>query len=605
MGRWIKRIVLGLAGLVVLVLGAAATFVLTFDAADYKQEIAGAFAAATGRQLHFGGRIESRILTLQPAITLHDASLLNPPGFSRPALASAKRVHLILRLRPLLQRRLAIIRLEVEGGDVLFEMNEKGERNWRQKAETPPAPTAVRPPANIPGGKIGASQPIAGLTVDRLLLKNVKIAYLHGPTRLESSAQLDAVTVAIPAVDKPITLAMDATYQGAKVHTEGTVGSLGDLLAPRAGANFPLALKIAFGRSRLDIDLKADLTAKIPTAEGRITAKQIDLDELNPPSGRGGAPGDGRLFSAQPLPLGILNAFDARGAISIEQLILRRQRFAGVAAKIVLKGGDLAATSLGFTLAGARVSGEVRINAASAIPAVSVRATGSGVRLREVTQVLFERATMSSNMTFTLDVNGRGRSMREIAAGLTGPVVVALGPGPINAGVLDFLSKDIFSIHRADQLSLVCALARFDFARGTGSSRRIVIDTTRATAYGSGWVSRASETLDITLAPTTKGKSLASVAAIVPVRVHGPIVKPNATPDVTRTPEEVAKSVLGVVELPAEIVSSLFGRASQATRTAGCGGAAPTSPTASSGQKEQPGLLERGGNVIKKLNPFQ
>jgi hypothetical protein len=33
MGRWIKRIVLGIAGLLVLALGAAATFVLTFDAA--------------------------------------------------------------------------------------------------------------------------------------------------------------------------------------------------------------------------------------------------------------------------------------------------------------------------------------------------------------------------------------------------------------------------------------------------------------------------------------------------------------------------------------------------------------------------------------------
>jgi uncharacterized protein involved in outer membrane biogenesis len=603
MGRWIKRIAIGLAGLVVLVLGAAATFVLTFDAADYKQEIAAAFESATGRQVHFGGKIESSIFTLQPAITLNDASLLNPPGFSRPALASAKRVHLILRLRPLLQRKLAIVRLELEGGDVLFEMNEKGERNWRQKPGTPPSLTAIPPPVNVPGVKIGTGQQIAGLTVDRLLLKDVKIAYLHGPTKLESSVQLDEVTVAIPAVDKPIAVTMDTTYQGAKVHAAGTVGSLGELLAPRAGSNFPLALKVAFGRSQLEIDLKADLTAGLPTAAGRVTAKQIDLDELNPPAGRGAAPGDGRLFSAKPLPLGILNAFDASGEISVETLILRRQTFSGVAAKIALKSGDLAATSFGLTLAGARISGELRVNAASAVPSVSVRASATGVRLREVTQVLFEKATMSSNMTFTVNVSGRGRSMREIAAGLNGPVVVALGPGPINADVLGFLSKDIFSIHRSDQLSLICALARFDFARGTGSSRRIVIDTTRATAYGSGWVSLASETVDMTFAPTTKGKSLASVAAIVPVRVHGPIVKPNATPDLTRTPEEVAKSVLGVVELPGEIVSSLFGRSSQATRTAGCGGDASTGP-ARGAQKEQPGILERGGSVLKKLNPF-
>jgi uncharacterized protein involved in outer membrane biogenesis len=607
MGRWIKRIVLGLAAIVVLVVGAAATFVLTFDAADYKQEIAGVFEAATGRKLHFGGKIDSNILTLQPAITLHDASLLNPPGFSRPALATAKRMHLIVRLRPLLDRKIAIVRLEVEGGDVLFETNEQGERNWRQKAETPRPLTAIPPPV-VPGVRIGSGQAIAGLTVDQLHLKDVKIAYLHGATKLESGVHLDQATIVIPAADKPMAVTMAATYQGAKVNTSGTVGSLGDLLAPRPGPNFPLALKVAFGRSQLEVDVKADLTAKVPTAHGRVTAKQVDLDELGPPSGRGTGTGtgDGRLFSAAPLPLGILNAFDANGEISIEQLILRRQRFSGVSAKIALKSGDLAATSFGFTLAGARISGELRINASSAVPAIVVRATGSGVRLREVTQVLFERATMSSNATFTVNVNGRGRSMREIAASLNGPVVIALGPGPINTSVLDFLSKDIFSIHRADQLSLVCALARFDFARGTGSSRRIVIDTTRATAYGSGWVSLGSETLDITFAPTTKGKSLASVAAIVPVRVHGPLMRPNAAPDLSKTPEEVVKSVLGVVELPGEIVSSIFGRPSQGTRSAGCGGDAGTTSTTppSRATQERPGIIERGGDVLKRLNPF-
>jgi uncharacterized protein involved in outer membrane biogenesis len=263
-------------------------------------------------------------------------------------------------------------------------------------------------------------------------------------------------------------------------------------------------------------------------------------------------------------------------------------------------------TSFGFTLAGARVSGALRVNASSAVPAVSLRANGSGIRLREVTQLLFERATMSSNATFTIDVSGRGRSMREIAASLTGPVVIALGPGPINTTVLDFLSKDIFSLHRGGELALVCALARFDFARGIGTTRRIVIDTTRATAYGTGWVNLGSETVDMTFAPTTKGKSVASIVAIVPVRVHGPMLRPNASPDLSKTPEEVAKSVLGVVELPGEIVSSIFGRSSQATRSAGCGGEASTTTSpAQRGQQKEPGILERGGDALKKLNPFQ
>src|SRR5581483_4678193 len=127
------------------------------------------------------------------------------------------------------------------------------------------------------------------------------------------------------------------------------------------------------------------------------------------------------------------------------------------------------------------------------------------------------------------------------------------------------------------------------------------------TAYGSGWVNLGAETLEMTFAPTTKGKSLASVAAIVPVRVYGSLGHPSAAPDMSKTPEEVAKSVLGVVELPGEIVTSLFGRTtSQSTRSAGCGGEAPAGPAAQGPKKdEKPGIFERGGDALKKLNPFR
>jgi uncharacterized protein involved in outer membrane biogenesis len=596
MRRWILRIAFGLGALVTLAVGAAATFVLTFDPADYKQDIAAAFEAATGQKLHFGGRLEADILTLRPAITLHDAALLNPPGFSRPSLASAARVHLVLRLRPLLRRRLAIIRIDIEGADVLFETNDKGERNWRKRE----APALAQIPAPVPGIRIGVGQTVAGLTVDRLVLRRSRIGYLHGATGLETAVQLDEVTVNVPAHDKPITLAAAGAYRAAKIRAEGTVGTLAELLEPRPGPSFPVAFKLGFGRSQLELEAKVDLAARVPAATGTLTAKHIDLDELDPAAARG-PPSDGRLFPAEPLPLGLLNAFDAEGEVKIESLVVHRQRLAAVAAKIALKGGDLALAPFAFTHAGARVQGDLRVNASGAVPAVAVRASGNGVRLREVTQMLFDVATVSSSLAFTVNVSGRGRTPREIAATLNGPVVIALGPGPIAANVLDFLSKDVFSIHRADALALVCAAARFDFARGVGSSQRIVIDTTRATAFGRGWVSLGSETLDMTFAPTTKGKSLASVAALVPVRVHGPIRRPATTPDLTRTPEEVMKSLIGVVELPGDIVSSIFGTRGSANARAGCGAAAAQAPARRGDDKT---IIQRGGDVLKRINPF-
>jgi len=323
-GRWIKRIALGLGALVLVAVGAVAVFVLTFDAEDYKQDIAAAFEAATGRKVHFGGKIEANILTLQPAITLNEPSLLNPAGFSRPELAKAKRVHLLVRLRPLLQRRLAIIRLEVEGADVLFETNVKGDRNWAFKPETPGL-TAIPAPGNIPGIRIGTGQNIAGLTVDRLVLKSARLAYIHGATKLESEIHFDEIGVGIPGSDKPIAVAVAGHYQGAKIATKGEVGSLDALLSPTPGTKFPVVLKVAFGRSQLDVDFKAELGAKVPAGEGTITAKYLDLDELDPSgAARAAAPADGRIFSAAPLPFALLNAFDVTGKLNIEMMVVNR-----------------------------------------------------------------------------------------------------------------------------------------------------------------------------------------------------------------------------------------------------------------------------------------
>jgi hypothetical protein len=80
----------------------------------------------------------------------------------------------------------------------------------------------------------------------------------------------EAARLSFADVDKPIKLRVEGTYQGTTIKTEATLGSLDNLLRPRTGAHFPVALKVAFGRSELEIDVKADLTAKVPTAQGRV-----------------------------------------------------------------------------------------------------------------------------------------------------------------------------------------------------------------------------------------------------------------------------------------------------------------------------------------------
>ena len=58
-------------------------------------------------------------------------SLANPPGFSRPQMATLKELDLKLALWPLLSKRVEIIRLDLVQPDILLERNAKGQPNWQ------------------------------------------------------------------------------------------------------------------------------------------------------------------------------------------------------------------------------------------------------------------------------------------------------------------------------------------------------------------------------------------------------------------------------------------------------------------------------------------
>ena len=86
-----------LAGLVGLVIVGGVVFALSFDPDRYKPQIIAAVKQATGRDLTLQGRIHLA-LSLQPTLTVQGVSFANPPGFSRPQMATLERLDLKLAL---------------------------------------------------------------------------------------------------------------------------------------------------------------------------------------------------------------------------------------------------------------------------------------------------------------------------------------------------------------------------------------------------------------------------------------------------------------------------------------------------------------------------
>ena len=144
-----------LAAVVGLVVVGSGIFIASFDPDSLKPRIIAAVKQQTGRDLTLQGRIRLG-LSLQPTLIVQGVALSNPPGFSRPQMATLEQLDLKLALIPLLSRRVEIDRLVLVKPDILLETDATGRPNWQFTPETTagaaqpgPADTKERAPTRI------------------------------------------------------------------------------------------------------------------------------------------------------------------------------------------------------------------------------------------------------------------------------------------------------------------------------------------------------------------------------------------------------------------------------------------------------------------------
>jgi uncharacterized protein involved in outer membrane biogenesis len=146
----------------------------------------------------------------------------------------------------------------------------------------------------------------------------------------------------------------------------------------------------------------------------------------------------------------------------------------------------------------------------------------------DVTNLLAAKADIAAKLS------GRGASLHAIAASATGQTNLAMGEGTINSKMFALVSNDLAkaiipSGSGGDTARLVCALSRFDFHGGVGTSKALAVETDSLITTGSGTIDLGSEQLDLLLKPKPKSASLASLA--FPIRVSGPLASPSAGVD--------------------------------------------------------------------------
>jgi AsmA protein len=262
-------IVLGsLIALLVLVLLAAR---LLINPNDYKDRIATAVKASTGRELALPGDIKLSVFPWV-ALELGPASLGNPPGFGAEPFAAVEHAVLRVKLLPLLRRQMQIGRIEIDGLDLRLQRNAAGKGNWQDLGTT-----SAASPGPAPGPGAEALREVAGVTISNsrvsyqeLVLQHLNFEVGHvtpgapAPVKLRFDLAAGPRTIALAGGFDLTPEPAKGQFRFARLQLDGTVR------ATPGGAQLPWS----FAAPELDVDLAAQ-TLRAPDFNAQLGAAHL------------------------------------------------------------------------------------------------------------------------------------------------------------------------------------------------------------------------------------------------------------------------------------------------------------------------------------------
>jgi uncharacterized protein involved in outer membrane biogenesis len=235
------------AAVLVVGLGAIAVLIARFDPNTYKPDIILAVKHATGRDLALRGKISLKP-SLWPTIRAEDVTFSNPPGLSRPQMATLQGMELQLALLPLLSSRFEIDRLVIIRPDILLETDAAGHPNWQMTPEvSPSAPAGTQEP--VKSGKTTTAVSVASIRI-----QGGTVGYRDDRTGKVSTLGLPKLEATAASADAPLHVDAAASYNGTAFNMTADTGSLSRLQDPAATSPWPVKLALNVGTAKLAAD---------------------------------------------------------------------------------------------------------------------------------------------------------------------------------------------------------------------------------------------------------------------------------------------------------------------------------------------------------------
>lgn len=379
MGRIVKWLLLGIAGILVLLIMFAVAVVLLVNPNEYRGDIERVVAAQTGRRLAIQGDLN---LTFFPWIGIKAGrmQLADAPGFGKEPFFQANQIQLALKVLPLLQGKLVLDTITLEHPQIHLIRNIHGIGNWETLIK--PGPRQVETPSPLlPAAFTAGSDPQTPAQLPPLL-REASLAGLRIRDGLISwdDQQTDRHVVITPCnatldnirLGAPITVQADCRGR-IKGGPDFSTGLTGTVLADRnlqqiSARDLDLTLDASGGDipgGKQQLRIRAQALADLAKAAYRITDLRLDAAGVEA-QGQISAQrqANGLLVATGALQIPEFNPRQTLQRLGMDKLATRDAsvlKRASAQTKLAYRGGALALEPLTLQLDDSTLNGHVRI----------------------------------------------------------------------------------------------------------------------------------------------------------------------------------------------------------------------------------------------------
>jgi AsmA family protein len=601
----LKIILTSLVLFLLALVAIAFTIVMSTDFNQYRDYVSERMKAATGRDLVIAGDINVGF-SLSPRLTARQVSLRNAAWSDQPQMASLSEIEAQIDLMSILFGEIRIKDVVLRGGQVVVETNRAGVGNW--VLDLPPSATpAPEDSATTASGlprvdhliiedvtllyRDGAADTQQTLKIAKFVAEdapgiglNVSISgswndrplglsgttgtprqFTEGPLPIDLKGELGAVSLDLRGrIGDPTTftdLALDIATAGPSMKDLGDI--LGITLPPSKpytltgrlnggeGKYAADRLSVKVGGSDAGGLISIDASREVTRITGTLSSDRLDFADLGLDEGASPAPGDGRLFSAEPWPVAWLKEVDGEFTWKAGTLVRGGASAQDVTVAITMKDGTVSLNNLRALIEGGSVGATGSLKSVKDSAVLAIKLNADGIQSAPLLDMMGLQDVLTvDGVDIALDVNGPGTSLRDLMAGLNGNASFATGSGSVRNSFARLLLSNLFGLLTAggqDGARISCIAGRFDIRKGIATTRGTVVDTPSAIVVGAGNIDLRNERIDMRVDPKSRDVSLAALA--VPIRVNGPLASPNVIPDPVATVGNTVDFATGTVNV--------------------------------------------------------